>query len=164
MWSVPPLVFICSKWGRLSCRYGKHTWHYYNVYIASLCPSFPGTSASSILFGWAHFWSRFRCLQNISLGSSTYTSAKFYNFIFEQAPKDPMLQSIWKSKSLPKLSLFLDLDEGSVEYERPDASQALEYLGWSNMYYLLISWSTETRDHLFFQCSFVVSCWQCIDI
>jgi hypothetical protein len=62
-------------------------------------------------------------------GSSTYASAKFYNFIFEQAPKDPMLQSIWKSKSLPKLSIFLALDQGSVEYERPDASQALEYLG-----------------------------------
>jgi hypothetical protein len=52
----------------------------------------------------------------------------------------------------------LALDQGSVEYERPNASQALEYLGWSNMYYLLISWSTETRDHLFFQCSFAVSC------
>jgi hypothetical protein len=40
-----------------------------------------------------------------------------------------MLQSIWKSKSLPKLSIFLALDQGSVEYERPNASQALEYLG-----------------------------------
>ena len=82
-------------------------------------------------------------------GSSTYTSAKFYNFIFEQAPKDPMQQSIWKSKSLPKLSLFLALDQGSVEYERPDASQALEYSGWSNMYYVLISRHGDKRSLVF---------------
>jgi hypothetical protein len=39
-------------------------------------------------------------------GSSSYTSSKFYNFVFAQAPTDHALQAIWKSKSLPELHFF----------------------------------------------------------
>jgi hypothetical protein len=39
-------------------------------------------------------------------GNDKYTSAKFYNFIFQSLPQDNGLCYIWKSKSLPKLHVF----------------------------------------------------------
>ena len=42
-----------------------------------------------------------------SWGNKTYTSAKYYNFIFARAPQNKVLQSIWKSRCLPKLRVFV---------------------------------------------------------
>jgi hypothetical protein len=39
-------------------------------------------------------------------GNNSYTSAKFYKFIFGALPEDPALKAIWKSKCLPKLRVF----------------------------------------------------------
>ena len=40
-------------------------------------------------------------------GSNSYTAAKFYNFAFAQVQCDVGFNSIWKSKCLPKLKVFL---------------------------------------------------------
>ena len=40
-------------------------------------------------------------------GSNTFTSAKFYKFMFNQFSCDPCIKSIWLLKCLPKLKVFL---------------------------------------------------------
>ena len=42
-------------------------------------------------------------------GSAKYTSARYYSFIFAQAPRHAALQSIWSSKCLPKTALILKI-------------------------------------------------------
>jgi hypothetical protein len=39
-------------------------------------------------------------------GSTGYTSAKYYKFIFDCLPDDASLEAIWKSRCLPKLWVF----------------------------------------------------------
>jgi hypothetical protein len=39
-------------------------------------------------------------------GNQSYTSAKFYEFLFSALPEDPAFSAIWKSKCMPKLRFF----------------------------------------------------------
>jgi hypothetical protein len=97
-------------------------------------------------------------------GSTAYTSAKFYNFIFDQAPRDLTLQSIWKSKCLPKVRVFTWL----LLKDRLNTKDPMHRKNWKlddgPACVLCAIQAPETRDHLFFQCSFAVSCWDFIKI
>jgi hypothetical protein len=97
-------------------------------------------------------------------GNSIYTSAKYYNFVFDQVPKNPTMQSIWKSKSLPKLRVFTWL----LSKDRLNTKDLMLRKHWTiddgPTCVLCSRPDVETRDHLFFQCSFAASCWNCIGI
>jgi hypothetical protein len=93
-------------------------------------------------------------------GNSTYTSAKFYNFIFAQAPTDHALPSIWKSKCLPKLRVFAWL----LMKDRLNTKDLIIRKSWKlddgPSCVLCTNQMLETRDHLFFECPFAVACWE----
>ena len=46
-------------------------------------------------------------MRKFAWNSTTYTSAKYYKFLFAQAPRDKAIDLIWASKCLPKLRIFL---------------------------------------------------------
>jgi hypothetical protein len=97
-------------------------------------------------------------------GTSTYTSARFYKFIFEKFPEDKGLQAIWKSKCLPKLRVFAWL----LFKDRLNTKDLMQRKQWNidegTHCVLCASQLLETRDHLFFACRFSANCWASIDI
>ena len=97
-------------------------------------------------------------------GNGEYTSAKYYKFIFAGVPQNTTLQSIWKSKALPKLKVFdwlLLLDRLNTKdlmlrkcWHLEDGSDCV----------LCDQTTLETRDHLFFDCTFARRCWEAIGL
>jgi hypothetical protein len=97
-------------------------------------------------------------------GSAEYTSAKFYNFMFEALPSDTAFNAIWKSKCLPKLRVFAWL----LFMDRLNTKDMMQRKNWNldegHMCVLCDQQTLETRDHLFFQCNFAASCWEKVGI
>ena len=97
-------------------------------------------------------------------GTCAYSSRKFYNFMFAQLRQDVSLQAIWKSKSMPKLKVFAWL----LLMDRLNTKDLMNRKHWtidSGMNCVLCSSAVlETRDHLFFGCSFASLCWNFIGI
>jgi hypothetical protein len=81
-------------------------WHYIQVLSPSLNRSIPGAADSSAnstgqpSYSWCS-WSKKLCL------GGKYTSARYYRFLFERVPKNEIMISIWSSKTLPKIKVFL---------------------------------------------------------
>jgi hypothetical protein len=97
-------------------------------------------------------------------GKNSYSSARFYKFLFEAIPSDSGLTAIWKSKCLPKLRVFAWL----LMMDRLNCKELMLRKKWNieEGYDCVLcdSGALETRDHLFFQCPFAISCWQKIGI
>jgi hypothetical protein len=97
-------------------------------------------------------------------GSSSYTSAKFYDFMFQALPSFPSLNAIWKSKCLPKLKVFAWL----LLMDRLNTKDLMLRKNWhiedGISCVLCDSHTLETKDHLFFQCPFAARCWERIGI
>jgi hypothetical protein len=97
-------------------------------------------------------------------GNTAYTSAKFYKFIFAAVPEDPVLKMIWNSKCLPKLRVFAWL----LIMDRLNTKDLMERKNWQvdggTACVLCNSHVLETREHLFFECSFATSCWNMLNI
>jgi hypothetical protein len=92
-------------------------------------------------------------------GSTSYTSSRFYQYIFSAVPCDRALRAIWKSRCLPKLKVFVWL----LFKDRLNTRDMMLRRQWH-----FISGPTcvlcqdqvlETRDHLFFECTFAKNCW-----
>ena len=97
-------------------------------------------------------------------GSSKYTSAKFYWFMFAATPVDRGLQSIWKSKCLPKLRVFAWL----LMMDRLNTKDLMQRKNWhvdgGTRCVLGNADVLETSEHLFFLCPFAKSCWEKIGV
>jgi hypothetical protein len=97
-------------------------------------------------------------------GTSSYSSAKYYKFIFAQFPQDQALNSIWKSKCLPKLRVFTWL----LVHDRLNTKDIMQRKNWhiedGPACILCANDELETRDHLFFNCTFAHECWTTIGI
>jgi hypothetical protein len=97
-------------------------------------------------------------------GNNQYTSAKFYRFIFQAIPEDASLKLIWKSRSLPKLRVFAWL----LIMDRLNTKDIMNRKNWiinsDNYCVLCHTQELETRDHLFFECSYASACWTKIEI
>ena len=97
-------------------------------------------------------------------GNANYTASKLYNFMSGAFPIDPAIQEIWKSKCLPKLRVFSWL----LLMDRLNTKELMQRKNWQNdggtHCVLCDNQQEETRDHLFFYCSFAKSCWDLISI
>jgi hypothetical protein len=95
---------------------------------------------------------------------NTYTASKFYNFLFSSIPCDGALKEIWKSKCLPKLRVFAWL----LFMNRLNTKELMLRKHWEindgPSCVLCNAQTLETRDHLFFECSFAADCWNKIGI
>jgi hypothetical protein len=95
---------------------------------------------------------------------SSYTSAKFYSFLFEAVPCDKVLQAIWTSKCLPKLRVFAWL----LFTDRLNTKDIMNRKQWvvqgGPSCVLCNTNSLETTEHLFFQCPFAYQCWNQIGV
>ena len=93
-------------------------------------------------------------------GNDSYSSAKYYKFIFSQSPKNGTLQLIWKSKCLPKLKVFVWL----LLLDRLNTKDLMHRKNWhieEGINCVLCDQDClETRDHLFFDCAFASLCWE----
>ena len=102
--------------------------------------------------------------RSFTWGNDRYTSARFYKFIFESSICDPSYNSIWKSKCLPKLKVFLWL----LYYDRLNTKDLMVRKHWvledGPACPLCTTGVVETRDHLFFGCSFAADCWNLVGI
>jgi hypothetical protein len=91
--------------------------------------------------------------------------APLYQFLAPSLlPEDPTLNAIWKSKCLPKLRVFSWL----LVMDRLNKKELMQRKNWQidggPFYVLCSSQIEESCDHLFFQCLFVISCWDIINI
>jgi hypothetical protein len=97
-------------------------------------------------------------------GGTAYTSAKFYKFIFDAIPTNRALNSIWESRCLPKLKVFLWL----VMMDRLNTQDIMLRKNWTidgdTLCVMCNTQALETSHHLFFECPFAVNCWQKIQI
>jgi hypothetical protein len=97
-------------------------------------------------------------------GSNQYTSAKYYKFLFARLPQDPALNSVWRSKCLPKLRVFAWL----LIQDRLNTKDIMQRKNWhvegGTTCVLCTNSILESRDHLFFQCSFAQECWGSVGI
>jgi hypothetical protein len=93
-----------------------------------------------------------------------YAPSKYYNFLFGQLPKDAALNAIWKSKSLPKLKVFVWL----LLMDRLNTRDLMLRKHWhidsGPGCVLCARGDLETRDHLFFDCDFTRHCWLFLNI
>jgi hypothetical protein len=95
---------------------------------------------------------------------SKYSSARFYSFLFERVPKNEIMITIWSSKTLPKIKVFLWL----LMLDRLNTRDLMDRKKWridSGLDCSLCHLSVrETRSHLFFECAFARDCWNSINI
>jgi hypothetical protein len=93
-----------------------------------------------------------------------YAPSKYYKFLFGQLPKDIALNAIWKSKSLPKLKVFVWL----LLMDRLNTRDLMLRKHWhidsGPGCVLCARGDLETRDHLFFDCDFTRHCWLFLNI
>ena len=91
-----------------------------------------------------------------------YTPSRYYRFLFKQVPKDKALNSIWSSKALPKLKVFLWL----LMHDRLNTKDLMLRKNWhiesGSECVLCHDGNLEARDHLFFGCQFALECWDTI--
>ena len=97
-------------------------------------------------------------------GNSSYTPTKYYKFIFSLVPRDRALDLVWKSKSLPKLRVFMWL----LIHDRLNTKDLMlrkhgNFDGGPHCV-LCNNSSLENRYHLFFDCPFAVACWNSVHI
>jgi hypothetical protein len=97
-------------------------------------------------------------------GSVSYAPAKYYRFLFALLPSDATIKAIWKSKMFPKLKVFIWLMFHDRLNTRDMISRRHWHLDSGYVCALCESQSIETRDHLFFECSFAQECWSIIGI
>jgi hypothetical protein len=85
-------------------------------------------------------------------------------FCIKQAPYYPTLDSIWKSKSLPKLRVFSWL----LIRDRLNTKDLMSRKNWlidgGSDCVLCSQHVVGTRYHMFFTCPFALACWNCIGI
>ena len=97
-------------------------------------------------------------------GSTSYSSARYYKFLFANAPTDRGLDLIWESKCLPKLRIFVWL----LMHDRLNTKDLMIRKHWhvegGPMCVLCTNQILETRDHLFFDCPFATVCWDAVGI
>jgi mannosylglycoprotein endo-beta-mannosidase len=97
-------------------------------------------------------------------GSPHYTAAKYYQFIFTPLPQDTTVGYIWKSRALPKLKVF----DWLLFMDRLNTKDMMARRHWNveggTDCVLCSSAQLESRDHLFFECSFAKECWNTINI
>jgi hypothetical protein len=97
-------------------------------------------------------------------GSSKYAASKFYNLMFAQLPKDPALNAIWKSRSMPKLKVFAWL----LMLDHLNTRELMIRKNWhldsGPECVLRDEILIESRDHLYFDCSLAQQCWEDIGI
>jgi hypothetical protein len=95
---------------------------------------------------------------------SNYTPSKFYKFMFAHLPRDAALNAIWRSKAMPKLKVFSWL----LMVYRLNTRDIMLRKHWQletgPSCVLCHDAVLETRDHLFFECSFAQQCWHHFDI
>jgi hypothetical protein len=93
-----------------------------------------------------------------------YTSARYYRFLFERVPRNEIMISIWSSKTMPKIKVFLWL----MLIDRLNTRDIMQRKNWrvdsGTDCSLCQTTSLETRTHLFFECDFVKCCWNAINI
>jgi hypothetical protein len=93
-----------------------------------------------------------------------YTSARFYRFLFERVPKNDIMISIWCSKALPKIKVFLWL----MFLDRLNTRDIMLRKNWridsGSECILCQTVSLETRTHLFFEFDFARDYWNAINI
>jgi hypothetical protein len=79
-------------------------------------------------------------------------------------PQDRALNSIWKSKCLPKLRIFAWL----LLQDRLNTKDIMQRKNWhieeGPACVLCTNSTLETRDHLFFECSLAQECWTSVGI
>jgi hypothetical protein len=87
--------------------------------------------------------------QRVFVWGEKYTSSRYYKFLFERVPRDKALNSIWTSKALPKLKVFLWL----LMHDRLNTRDIMIRKHWKvdsgPECILYNSTSVETRNHLF---------------
>jgi hypothetical protein len=97
-------------------------------------------------------------------GTSIYTAAKYYNFVFSHLPNNLALDAIWKSQALPKLRVFAWL----LMHDRQNTKELMMRKNWAlesgPSCVMCGDDMTESRDHLFFDCSFALRCWSALGI
>jgi hypothetical protein len=102
--------------------------------------------------------------QRTFVWGTSYAPSKFYNFLFAQLPTEAAFTAIWKSKMLPKLKVFTWL----LFHDRLNTRDLMARKNWQlnsgSECVLCSSQNLETRDHLFFECSFAQQCWESINI
>ena len=97
-------------------------------------------------------------------GGTNYTAAKLYKFLFSQVECDQIIKSIWKSKCMHKLKVFLWL----MFYDRLNTKDLMIRKHWhieGGPNCILCSLGVlESRDHLFFDCPFALRCWSAVGL
>jgi hypothetical protein len=103
-------------------------------------------------------------LRSFCWGNANFTSAWYYKFIFDSLPDHPTMRHIWKSKCLPKLRVFVWL----LIMDRLNTKDIMSRKHWQvdgGLNCVLCNLNVrETRDHLFFDCPFVINCWNQLSI
>jgi hypothetical protein len=86
------------------------------------------------------------------------------SILFERVPKNEIMISIWSSKTLPKIKVFLWL----LMLDRLNTRDIMDRKNWRidsrmdcSLCYTAIR---ETRSHLFFECEFSRGCWNSINM
>jgi hypothetical protein len=94
----------------------------------------------------------------------SYTSRKYYKFMYRLVNPPTPLSWIWKSKLWPKLKVFSWL----LLVDRLNTRNMLKrrHFNIGNIYSCVLcnSGDEETLEHLFFNCSFSISCWSRFNI
>lgn len=102
--------------------------------------------------------------QRIFVWGNNYTPSSFYKFISAHLPRDPALNAIRKSKSMPKLKVFCWL----LFIDRLNTRDLMLRKHWhletGPECVLCQSATIESRDHLFFDCDFASHCWEFLHI
>ena len=102
--------------------------------------------------------------RSFTWGNDSYSAARYYKFVFGSLPCPREFTAIWKSKCLPKLKVFLWL----LLHDRLNTKDLMTRKHWTidggPACSMCSSGDIETRDHLFFECSFASSCWDSIGI
>jgi hypothetical protein len=93
-----------------------------------------------------------------------YSSAAYYKFMFADLEVSPIFRKLWKSKSLHKPKVFVWL----LLVDRLNTRDLIDRRHWhlnSGVNCALCGqWERETREHLFFNCSFAIRVWHKLGI
>jgi hypothetical protein len=114
-------------------------------------------------------------LQNISYDDSckdrwtptwgpSYSSQRFYSYVFSQIEAHPIFKFIWKSKCTPRVKFFVWL----LLVDRLNTKEMLQrrHINIEDDVDCVLcdSGAPETIDHLFFTCPFAQACWASIQL
>jgi len=102
---------------------------------------------------WSYIWN-----------NSEYTSKKYYRNVFSAIQDHPLFNSLWKSKCTPKIKFFTWLPFNDRLSTRNILRRRKCFLETGYNCVVCLNDTEETLLHLFFDCSFSVSCWYAIGI